>query len=209
MKKGIILNLKKFKFLDYVNHNKIFLVLTLLYVTGIIISVTTLSSDNKIFDLSEKYLDNYITLHNSNLFFNKIFQRFLFYFIILLLYFLSGTSMFGVVVNPFFTLWQGILFGALSSKIYSLYGINGIAFNAIIIIPTTIIFVIICFFAARYAIEFSISFAKLTLPHSKSINLYFVFKKYCINYLILVTISFLCTLLEIVINLLFLKFFNF
>ncbi len=209
MKKGIILNLKRFKLLDYVTHNKIFIILAILYIVGIVISVAALSDNSKIFGIAKTYLNNYISLHNSTAFLNKLLKRFLSYIIVLILYFLSGTSMFGVAVTPFLTLWQGIFFGALSSQLYSIYGISGIAFNAIIVIPTAAIFVICCFFAAKYAIDFSLSFAKLSLPHSMPTNLYIFFKKYCFNFLFLIITSFICTLIEIVLNLLFLKFFNF
>lgn len=209
MKKGIILNLKKFKLLDYVTHNKIFILLSALYIVGILIGVFMVVDNSKISSNTKTFLNDYIQLHSSSSFFNKLITRFINCFIILILYFLSGTSMFGVAVTPFLMLWQGILFGSLSSQMYSMYGISGIAFNAIIIIPTTIIFVICCFFAARYSIDFSLQFARLTLPHSKPTNLYISFKKYCFNYLILITITFLFIIFEIVLNLFFLKFFNF
>ncbi len=209
MKKGIVLNLKRFKFLDYVTQNRIFILLSLLYVIGIIISVSALSDNNRILNNAKTYLTDYISLHSSSNFLNKFLKCFLRYFIILVLYFICGTSMFGVVVTPFLTLWQGIFFGALASQLYSLYGIGGIAFNAIIIIPPTLIFVISCFFAAKHSIDFSISLARLSLPRTKPASLYITLKKYCSVYLILLGITFINTLVDITLNILFLKFFNF
>ncbi|MBR5472811.1 MAG: hypothetical protein IKU82_02360 [Clostridia bacterium] len=209
MRKGIIVNLKRVKILDYVTLNKIFIALCGIFILGIALGTTVLSKNNFLSQNAEHLINNYIELHNGNLFFKKLLLCSLKYFAIIILYFLSGTSMLGVAVTPFITLWQGIIFGCITSYIYSTHGLNGIAFNAIILIPSSIFFIMCCFFAAKYAINFSLAIAKLTLPQSKASSLYMQFKDYCIKYLIFAAMSLICSTLEIILNLLFLKFFNF
>jgi len=209
MKKGIILNLKRFKILDYVTHNKIIIFLCLLFVTGMILSVTALSNENKLIDNAKSFLNEYILLHSNDKFFKKFITIFIRYIFVLIFYYFLGASMFGVVAIPFLTLWQGIWFGALTSQLYSTYGIYGVAFNAIILIPPTAIFVICCFIAAKHSIDYSLLVAKLTLPQAKPIILFNNFKKYCSTYLIITGVVIVTVLLEIVLNLFFLKFFNF
>lgn len=209
MRKGIIVNLKRFKVLDYVTLNKIFIVLCIVFISGIAIGSIVLSKNNWLSQTTESLFKSYISVHSGNAFFKKLLVCFSRYLIVLVLYFLSGSSMLGVAVTPFITVWQGILFGSLSAHLYSSHGLSGIAFNAIILIPPSVIFTVCCFFAARYAIDFSLLIAKLTLPRSKPASLYINFKNYCGKYLIFIAVSLICAIIDIVLNLLFLKFFNF
>lgn len=209
MRRGIIVNLKRFKVLDYVNLNKFFIFLCVIFIAGITIGSTVLSKNSLLADNTKAFFKDYISVHTTNSFFKKFLTCSSRYFIILILYFLSGTSMIGVAITPFITAWQGILFASVSSYLYITHGLSGIAFNAIILIPPSVVFTICCFFAARYSIDFSLSVAKMTLPRSKPASLYLNFKMYCIKYLIFIGISFVCAILEIILNLFFLKFFNF
>lgn len=209
MKKGIILNLKRFKVLDYVTLNKIFIMLCVVFIAGIAIGSTVLSKNSKLFEYTEEFFKEYISLHTTNTFFKKLLVCTFRYLTVLVLYFLSGTSMLGVATTPFITAWQGILFGCVTSYLYGEHSLSGIAFNAIIFIPPSVIFTLCCFFAARYATDFSLLIAKLTLPRSKPASLYLNFKNYCIKYLIFIGVSLICASLEIILNIFFLKFFNF
>lgn len=209
MRKGIILNLKRFKVLDYVTLNKIFIVLCVIFIAGIAIGSTVLSKNGSLAEYTKSCFNEYISLHKTDAFFKKFINCFFKYLVVLILYFLSGTSMLGVAITPFITVWQGILFGSITSYLYTKHSISGIAFNAIIFIPPSVVFAVCCFFAARYAIDFSLLIAKLTLPRSKPASLYINFKSYCIKFLIFIGISLICTFIEITLNIFFIKFFNF
>ncbi len=209
MKKGIIVNLKRFKLLDYVTQNKIFIVLCVLFIVGIALGATVLSDTTWLTQYTESLFNKTINIHTQNTFFQKFISCFLHYIIVLILYFISGASMLGIAVTPFITVWQGIFIGSVISFLYASHGLTGIAFNAIILIPPLAIFVVCCFFAARYAIDFSLDIAKLVLPKCRPANLYFNFKTYCSKYLILLSLTLICCFIEIILNTLFLKFFNF
>ena len=209
MKKGIIVNLKRFKLLNYVTLNKIFIVLCLLFITGIVLGSSVLSKNSWLSQNTDLLFESFINVHTNKTFFSKLLSCYARYIIVLILYFLSGASMLGVAVTPFITVWQGILTGSITSYLYASHGLSGIAFNAIILIPPLSIFTVCCFFAARYAIDFSLSIAKLTMPKSRPASLYIEFKNYCGKYLIIVGIVLICSLIEIILNLLFLNFFNF
>ncbi len=209
MRKGIIVNLKRFKLLDYVTLNKFFIILCVMFITGIVLGSTFLSKNSWLAQVTETFFESYITLHNNGTFVKKLLFSFLRYLVVLILYFLSGSSMLGVVVTPFITLWQGIFCGSISSQLYDTHGLSGIAFNAIILIPPTAIFTVCCFFAARYSIDFSLLIAKLTLPRSKPASLYINFKDYCGKYLFFLSVSLICAIIDVILNLLFINFFNF
>lgn len=209
MKKGIIVNLRRFKLWDYVNQNRLFIILCVFFVLGISLSVYFTKNNLFVSKFSNYLFDKAISLHNSGSFIKKFLISFFRYFIILLLYFLSGVSLFGFVLTPFITIWQGIVLGSIIANIYSLYGLTGIAFNAIILIPPCSIFVVSCFFISKYAMNFSLSIAKLTLPKCRPITLYNSFRGYCVKFLIVVSIVVFISLIEIILNTLFLKMFNF
>lgn len=209
MRKGIIVNLKRFKLLDYVTLNKVFILLCVLFITGITIGSVIYPKNLTISEFSKDFFENYITVHNSNSFFKKLFSGFLKYLAVLLLYFLSGTSMLGVAVIPFLTVWQGIAFGNISAYLYAEHALKGIAFNAIILVPPSIIFTICTFFAAKESINFSLLLAKLTLPKSKPANIYIDFRKYCARFIVFVAVSFVAAMADVALNLLFLHFFDF
>ena len=208
MRKGVIVNLKRFKLFDYVTLNKIFILLCVLFIAGIATGSAIYPKNATLADFSKNLFGSYTALH-SKPWIQSLAISFVKYLIVLLFYFLSGTSMLGVAVVPFLTFWQGIMFGNISSYLYATYALKGIAFNAIILVPPSIIFTICSFFAARESIDFSLLMAKLTLPKSKPANIYTDFRKYCGKFIIFVGISLLASVTDLVLNLLFLHFFEF
>lgn len=209
MKKGIIVNLKRFRFLDYVNNNKSVIVLCVLFIIGTALGSTIFLKSNYLSQIVNSIFKKAIQLHRHGIFVKKFFSCFLRYFLVLLVYFVSGASMLGIAVIPLISLWQGIFLGNQIAHLYNLYSLNGIAFNAIIALPPITIFVVCCFFAAKQSINFSLCMAKLTLPKYRPISLYNHFKTFCGMYLSFIGISVICTFIEIILNLLFLKYFDF
>ena len=209
MRKGVIVNLKSFRVLNYVTINKILILLCLMFVAGITLGSVVYPKNNVFAEFSKTVFKDYISIHNSSSFFKKLFSCFAKYFFTLLFYFLSGTSMLGAVIVPFLTAWQGIIFGNVSSYLYSEYALKGIAFNAIILVPPSIIFVLCTFFAAKESVNFSLLIAKLTLPKSKPANIYNDFRKYCGKFIIYISVSFVAAIIDVVLNILFLHFFEF
>lgn len=208
MRKGMIVSLKRLKLLDYVTLNKIFILLCVFFIAGITIGSVVYAKNDRLMQLSKNIFDNYLKIHTKHWAYilSVIFFK---YFIILTLYFLSGTSMLGIVTVPFLMLWQGILGGNLSAYLYSAYELKGIAFNAIIMLPPSIIFSFCTFSAAREAINFSFVLARLTMPKSKPANIYTDFRKYCGKYIIVLCVTLLSVILDLLLNLLFFKFFKF
>lgn len=209
MNKGIILNFKKFKLFNSLKFNKIFILLCMIFIIGIFIGAFIFEKNTTLVDISKKVFENTIKLHKENSWFSVLTASFFKYFIILLLYFLTGTSMFGVAIVPFLAAWQGIAFGNLTSYLYSTYTLKGIAFNAIILVPPAVIFTVCSFFAAKEAIGFSLILAKLSLPKSRPANIYIDFKKLCGKFLIFICISLFSAITDLILNSLFLKFFDF
>ena len=209
MKKGIILNFKKIRLIDNLFINKYYILLCAVFILGIIVGTIVFDNGNFLTQNTKDFFECFIKDHSELKLVTRFFTCVSKYILILVLYFVSGASLLGVAITPFITFWQGTFVGSISSYMYSTYKLVGIAYNAIVFVPPLAIFTVCCFFAARYAIDFSLGIAKLTLPRSRPISLYSVFKNYCVKYLIFFICATVCTSIEIILNILFLKFFNF
>ena len=72
MRKGIILNLKRFKLLNYVTLNKIFILLCVIFIAGIVIGTVTLSKNSVLSEYIKSIFNQYISLHKSNAFLESL-----------------------------------------------------------------------------------------------------------------------------------------
>ena len=209
MSRGVILNLIKLKLFEYLTLNKILILLCALFIAGIAVGSAVFSKNNSLAEFSKNMFESYISTHQNKHWFYVLISSFAKYMFVLLLYFLSGTSMLGVAVVPVVTFWQGVIAGSVSSYLYSCYSLKGVAFNAVILVPPSIIFTICCFFAAKESIGFSLFMAKLTLPKSKPASMYNDFRKYCGKFIIFAVALIFTAIADLVLNLLFLHFFDF
>lgn len=208
MKQGIIVNLTRSWLLRYVTLNKFIILIFICFLIGISIG-SNLSNGVYLFGNVSDFFEKYILFHSIVTFFKKFFVCLFKYVIVLLVYFLSGTSMLGVAITPFVIAWQGIAIGKFISTLYFSYGLSGIAFNAVIFIPPVAIFTVCCFFAAKLSITYSLNIARLTIHKNTTVDLHAAFKNYCYKYLIFLGVTLLCTIFEVALNKLFLNYFNF
>ena len=104
----------------------------------------------------------------------------------LCLNFIFGTTMLGIVFLPILCFTFGIYFGCISSYICNAYNFIGVAFNAVVLIPGTIILTAALVFAAKESLNFSYSVAKTTFSSAVYNDLPIRFKGICIKYIILI-----------------------
>ena len=209
MRKGAIVYFKRLKVLDFINLNHSILLIGLLFLVGLIIGLVIYPENTKYCDFSKGFLDNYITYHSEGQFFSKLLLTWLNYFTVLILLFLTGSSMLGVAVIPFIIGMIGVIYGNFTSYLYMEHSLKGIAFNAIILIPPTLSFIVCSFFAAREAIKFSFVIARLTMPKSKPANIFIDFKNYSTKYLIFIVVILFAALADGLLSTFFLSFFDF
>lgn len=183
MKKGTVLSLKNLRFADFMAKNNILVILVILFIIGIAAGTFSCSKVSALSDYSEAYLKRFISERTDASFISVTLDSFMGSTLTLLLTFAAGTSMLGVILVPLISLLRGALYGGVSSILYSEYSVRGIAFNAVLIIPASIIFIISLILASRESVKFSLVIAKLSLPGSPSVNLSVDFKNYCGRYL--------------------------
>lgn len=200
MQKGKVLSLKNFRFAEFVAKNNILTILVVLITAGVTVGIFTESKLQVLSRYSTSYIERFIALRSGESFASVALNSFMSSALVLLMLFAAGTSMLGVVLVPILAAVRGVFFGGVSALLYSQYSVKGIAFNAVLIIPSAFIFVIALLLAARESMRFSILMAKISLPGSPSVNLAFDFKNYCGRYLFIALIALASALTDAVLS---------
>ena len=91
--------------------------------------------------------------------------------------------MFGVITAPLLLGFKGYFYGAVAALLYNTYALKGVAFNAVIILPSAIFLIIALLLSAEDSVKFSFVLAKLTMSEYSSHNMPEAFKKYSVRYL--------------------------
>lgn len=209
MQRGRVLNLSRLKFTAYLKENKILIISLAVFLIGLILGITFLKKYDVINDFTKKYILEYIEIRNNDGFLKIFLNSFFTYILVLLVFLIFGTSILGVVTVPIILGFCGMFFGNITSFLYSEYALKGIAFNAVIFIPSTIIFAVLLLFACRESVNFSLKISNITITNSVSYNLSNQFKKFLIMFLLFTGICIISALVDAVISSSFIKFFQF
>ena len=200
MRKGKVLSLKNFSFARFISRNNILSLFVVLIVAGVAVGIFTESKLKVLSNYSALYLERFISLRSGESFLSIALSSFMGSALVLLILFAAGTSILGVIFVPFLAVLRGVFYGGISALLYSEYAVKGIAFNAVLIIPSAFVFVIALLLASRESMRFSILIAKISLPGSASVNLSFDFKNYCGRYLFIVLIALASALTDAVLS---------
>ena len=155
----------------------------LLFVIGIILGVFLFEKNSTLSDFAKNYMTNFIDSRTDISFWGILFSSFLNSLAQLFLMFLLGASLFGVVTIPAVIIFKGFIQGLATAYLYSSYALKGVAFNAIVYIPATLVFIIILMVTAKESIRFSLKISSLMLSKTMPLNLSFEFKDYCVKFL--------------------------
>ena len=200
MRKGKVLSLKNFRFTEFVAKNNILAVLFVLITSGVAVGIFTESKLQVLSQYSASYVERFVALRSGESFVSVALSSFMSSALVLLVLFAAGTSMLGVILVPFLAALRGVFYGGVSALLYSEYSVKGIAFNAVLIVPSAFVFVVALLLAARESMRFSLIIAKMSLPGSPSVNLSFDFKNYCGRYLFIVLIALASALTDAVLS---------
>lgn len=200
MRKGKVLSIKNFKLTEFVTKNNILAVLVVLIIAGVSVGIFTESRIQVLSNYSTTYVERFIALRSGESFLSVALSSFMSSALVLLVLFAAGTSMLGVILVPFIAALIGLFYGGISALLYSEYSVKGIAFNAVLIVPSAFVFLIALLLAGRESMRFSLLMAKMTLPGSPSVNLAFDFKNYCGRYLFIAFILLASALTDAVLS---------
>lgn len=209
MKKSRVVSLKNVEIVNFLKSNIIIVILCLLFVAGVIIGTVCYVKSDAANSLAKEWFSDYISFRVSNTFLSIFLNSLLFYLLVSLCVFCCGTSMIGVVLIPLVSGYLGFRYGSIASYIYSVYELKGIAFNSVILIPPTAVFLVGLFFASRCSIEFSLIISRLTISKTTARNLSLDFKNYCSRYTILLAVTVFVALIDASFCKWFIGFFEF
>ena len=122
--------------------------------------------------------------------------------------FLAGTCMVGSVLVPAIVALRGAVYGMIMSYAYATYGLMGIVFNLLILIPSAILATIALMLAAREAFGFSLSLARLAIPTMHKPAIEQDFKLYCLRQLFVFLFFVVSAVVQTIMALSFLSFFE-
>lgn len=197
--------------IEVFRQNKTFVLLSIFFLFGIFIgSISSENLNNTVFDkISKLFLSN-IELRESSsilyIFIASLSTSFLF----ILIAFFMGLSMWGCILVPIVPLLRGFCLGISQSYLFSTYGIKGIGFELLVLLPGLFISSVAILLMTREAIRLSHNFSSFMLfgdrePFGKKddIRVYFL-RTGCA-----ITISVLSSIVDIILNTAFLRFFHF
>lgn len=168
--------------------NKMPIILCFVLISGILSGVL-LESFNS--DLSEKLTvtyNNYFIINSNKKFAELSFGYFLYNIIYIILPMLSGLCVIGFIMIYIFPFVKGIGIGSLCAYIFYTYGVKGVGYSLIIIIPSAIIQAIAIILSCNESYYmasdiFSVIKKENTAEEKVDINLFFL------RYLIIILIS--------------------
>ena len=203
MKKGTVLRLRGFGFFEFISKNGLLLFLIFLLSAGIFLGVFLQGRVRFLSLYIKSYLTRYIELRSGQSFFRIAVDSYLSALFSMLLLFAAGSSMLGSVLVPIAAITKGVLLGAFPAVLYSQYAVKGIAFHAVLVLPSALLFLIVYLLSVRESFQFSVMMARLSLSGTGSCDLSGHFKNYCGRYLILSIFAVLSAVLDAVLSLSF------
>lgn len=204
--KGKVISLKSVKNINFFSKNKHLLLICCVFLIGVFSSILLYKS----FSLPWQVVFNRLYLLRGKLSFLKSCAlSFGLSATVIAVIFIFGTSMMGQGIIPCINYLIGYFMGSVSAYLYTTYSLKGVAFNLLLIIPSGFIFILLSFFAAKSAMEYSINLSKLATKKAPVPGGIIQFKNYARLFLILIIISAVSSIIETLIIKLFLGFFNF
>ncbi len=209
VQKGRVVNLSHLnKVFTFFRLNSYIIALSMFCISGITFGIFGTKFNEKFLVIFEKYTKSFLDLRSDNGFLHIFADSLLLNLCFLVLIFVLGTSVTGITLAPILVFLRSLLFGAVSGIIYSQYSLKGIALNALIIIPPTLVAVIFLILSAKEAMKFSLILIKQTLPETKPQNLSYNFSRYCIKNLLLLIPIILSSVLDSWLSIKLISFFE-
>lgn len=209
MQRGRVLNLSKYQVLTFLKANSYFLIGFSFLGIGVILGLVFFDNFKIVSYFLEHFFEDFISIRQDSKFLKIVFSSFFKSLFLFLFLFISGTSLFGVVTIPLTLSFSGFFYGSAVAYLYSSFALKGVAFNAVIFLPSSIVLLIFIVFAARSALCFSLNIARLTMPNGAGGDLFLQFKDYSLKFMLITLGSVSSALVDALTAVSMLKFFEF
>ena len=209
MRHSGIVNLNKSNFFKTITKNNVVIFMALFYIIGIVVGVISLANSDAVLAFAAADFESFLNIRSGSEFTRIFISSFLGILPFALLVFICGTSLVGVALTPLALVFRGFEYGVLSGFLYKELSLQGIAFNSLILIPTTLVCVFGFLFAGKQAFNFSLHLARISMPKGQTTGVYNDFKTYCKHFLLSLIFFVIAALLDAVMCVSFIKFFEF
>ena len=149
MQRGKVLNLSRLRFTEVLFKNKLLIISLAVFLAGIIFGIISVGKYKNLTDFSAGFITDFMDLRNTEKFSKILLSSFFNSVTVLIVFAVFGTSMFGVVTVPFLLSVIGVIYGNITAYLYSEFALKGIAFNAVIFLPSVIVFLIVLLLASK------------------------------------------------------------
>lgn len=208
MKRTTVINLRNSKFLNSVKGNYLVIIFAVVFIIGLTLGTFWVAKNTTIQGIALEEFNVFKTVRQNN----KIFKVFLISILDILpfalIVFLCGTSFIGIALTPLVICFFGFKYGIFSGFLYMNYMLKGIAFNSLLLIPTMLFCAIALFVLGRNAFNFSLLLARISMPGGQVVNLYNFFQNYCKKFLLIFVLFIFAAMIDAVMSVSFIKFFD-
>lgn len=202
--------LKKYEILETGKNNRVLILMSTMLIIGMMLG-----------SLSTGYI-NMEYIHKIdfvfiNSFKEKIFESFLGIFassssqMLILTFILEffALSFWGPILIPFTVLFRGLALGLCAGYLYLIYGLKGIAFYLLIMLPGIFVSSIGLLLFSSQAFKFSSKFAKSLFSKENHPELFSAFKSHIKNSRLSFVLFLISALIDVCFTAMFVKFFDF
>ena len=158
---------------------------------------------------SAETLAEFCLIRKSGKLFPLFYDSVSFIFPLYIICFLCGTSVVGCVAAPLLLIYTGVLQGALSGHLYSSYGLEGIMFFALIMLPSTLVCAFGLILLAKLSFGFSMTLSGICIKTNKPVNIYADFKVFCVNSIVVFVFALAAVIFDCGMSAMFIRFFDF
>lgn len=209
MKKSTIVNLNKSKLFNSFKHNYLMIIFAGVFIIGIVFGVLWVNRSANIASIAAENFAIYKQIRTTSGIFRVCLSSIFEVLPFALIVFLCGTSLVGVALTPITICYYGFQYGVFSGFLYMNFLFKGIAFNSLLLIPCTLFAIFGLISAGKLAFNFSLLLAKISLPKGQSVNLYEYFQVYCKRFLITLILFLISAVVDAVMSVSFINFFDF
>lgn len=164
-------------------------------ISGSIFLVVLKEADkNIVIDRINTFFSNINTNNINNLvaFKNALIENIIF----ILLIWILGMSIIGIIVNVFLIYLKGFIIGFSLSSFFLVYGYKGLLVGFIYAFPTSIIYILICLLLGVYSILFTLNLFNLIFNKDRSLDMKRFIKKYVLILIISLVLVLVSSLTE-------------
>ncbi len=202
--------LKKYEILEASKNNKVLILMVLMLITGMILG----SLSTGYINMEYLHKIDFIFINNFK---EKIYQSFLGIFassssqmlILTIILEFFALSFWGPLLIPFTVLFRGLALGLCAGYLYLIYGLKGIAFYLLIMLPGIFISSIGLLLFSSQTFKFSAKFAKSLFSKEVHQELLHVFKSHIKNSRLSFVLFLVSALADVCFTAMFVKFFDF